>query len=387
MASIRKDPRGKSPYWYACFTLPDGRRTQRSTGTKDRGQARRIADQMEDATLVARKGRMTETAARRVAADIYQIVNKDKLPASNIRSYFERWLERKAIENVESTHTRYSITINQVLDYLGDLADKDISYFDSKVITEIRDRMAKEKSPATANHTVKTLRAALNQARRDGLVDQNEASKVTLIKHRSNKRMAFKIEEIQHLLEVADDEWRGIIIAGLYTGQRLGDIATLTWANINLQTKQIHLVTRKQGRSTSIPIAEPLFNHLEHLPAGDDPNAPLFPNAYRTVTTQQGRSSTLSGQFHRIMESAGLVPKRTWKSTGKGRDKKRQFSPLSFHSLRHTATTLFKEAGVAHAVVQDIIGHDSEAVSRVYTHVGDQAKSDAIRKLPQIKLS
>jgi len=37
MASLRKKDR--SPFWFACYTLPDGRRTQRSTGTPDKRKA------------------------------------------------------------------------------------------------------------------------------------------------------------------------------------------------------------------------------------------------------------------------------------------------------------------------------------------------------------
>jgi hypothetical protein len=35
--------------------------------------------------------------------------------------------------------------------------------------------------------------------------------------------------------------------------------------------------------------------------------------------------------------------------------------------------------------VMDLIGHESKAVSQVYTHVGDPEKRRAIRKLPSIE--
>ena len=35
-------------------------------------------------------------------------------------------------------------------------------------------------------------------------------------------------------LSVADDEWRSMILFGLYTGARLSDVASLTWENIDL---------------------------------------------------------------------------------------------------------------------------------------------------------
>jgi integrase len=37
------------------------------------------------------------------------------------------------------------------------------------------------------------------------------------------------------VLRVADPELRSMVMIGLYTGQRLGDIAMLTWQNIDLE--------------------------------------------------------------------------------------------------------------------------------------------------------
>jgi integrase len=41
---------------------------------------------------------------------------------------------------------------------------------------------------------------------------------------------------------------------------------------------------------------------------------------------------------------------------------------LSFHSLRHTAVSLLKDAGVPDAVVMALVGHESTAISQRYTH-------------------
>ena len=81
---------------------------------------------------------------------------------------------------------------------------------------------------------------------------------------------------------------------------------------------------------------------------------------------------------------AGLAKPRTHKATGKGRSASRTISELSFHSLRHTATSLLKNSGVSDAVARDIIGHDSEAVSRVYTRIDPETKRKAIRSMPDI---
>ncbi|MGA8659217.1 MAG: hypothetical protein WB586_24060 [Chthoniobacterales bacterium] len=33
------------------------------------------------------------------------------------------------------------------------------------------------------------------------------------------------------MVDVADPEWQSMILFGLYTGQRLGDVARLTWVS------------------------------------------------------------------------------------------------------------------------------------------------------------
>ena len=86
------------------------------------------------------------------------------------------------------------------------------------------------------------------------------------------------------------------------------------------------------------------------------------------------------------MADTGLVEPRKHKSNGKGRNSRRAFNELSFHALRHTATSLLKNAGISPAIVQDIIGHDSEAMSRHYTHIDMPTKREAMNKMPDILL-
>ena len=43
-----------------------------------------------------------------------------------------------------------------------------------------------------------------------------------------------------------------------------------------------------------------------------------------------------------------------------------------------------KNAGVSDVVARDIIGHDSAAVSRVYTHIDTETKRKAVDMMPDI---
>jgi len=71
-------------------------------------------------------------------------------------------------------------------------------------------------------------------------------------------------------------------------------------------------------------------------------------------------------------------------SKGKGRHAKRAANGLSFHSFRHTAVSLLKDAGIPEAVVMELVGHESKAMSAHYTHVGTEALAKAVATLPAI---
>jgi integrase len=164
----------------------------------------------------------------------------------------------------------------------------------------------------------------------------------------------------------------------------LKDIARLTWQNVDAEKNELRFVSAKTNRRMHLPLAKPLVNQLEHLPSGDEPSQPLFPAAYQ-IATKPKEDSRLSQQFYEILFAAGLVKiEQGRKETGEGHKKRRRVNEISFHSLRHTANSLLKNAGVPDAVVMDLIGHDSDQSSERYTHIDQQAKRRALTKIPDI---
>ncbi len=380
MASLRKLPNSK--YWIACYTDHTSRQRQRSTKQTDRKKAQKIADQYE----AAYKRTLTENQARRVISDIYKDIHGEHLLKVSIEDYFNTWLSRKEIENARSTFLSYQGTVKKFLTFLGpEKSSRDLSYLSKTEIVLFRDNVAEDLTATTANHHLKILRSALQHAWKDGLIQDNPAARVSTIKKkvRSTTRRGFTIGELKKVIAAANEEWRGMIIAGLYTGQRLGDIAHLTWASIDLQREELALTTAKTGRRIVLPIAQPLMDYLLTLPASDNPSSALFKRAYEN-TERHGNVVVLSNQFYDILVNAGLAEVRSYKSPSRGKSVRRKTNELSFHSLRHTATTLMKDAGVPESVVRDVIGHTSSAVSAIYTHVGTNAKKKALNALPNV---
>src|SRR4030095_13535101 len=380
MASLIKRPTSK--FWVACFTDRHGRRLKRSTKEVDRKRALKITDAFEEA---ARRKR-TAIQIRRVISQLHREITGDDLPDTSVRGFIASWLERKKPEIAPSTSAFYRNAASKFLTFLGPAADDDLTAVTRDQLTRFRNEQAKLFSAATVNHQTKFLRMLFRAARRDALIADDPAGFVDTVRQRNRpERRPFTLDELRAVLAVADEEWKSMIFCGIYSGQRLSDIASLTWANIDLTRNEIRIVTRKTGKRMIIPIATSLARCLEALPSSDDPNAPVHPRAYAIVKAQ-GKMWHLSNQFADLLAQAGLRKKTPHRKThGRGRGARGDGSGnLSFHCLRHTAVTLLKEAGIPDAAIMALVGHDSVAMSQHYTHVGRDALEKAANALPNL---
>jgi integrase len=378
MASLTKRP--TSNFWVACFTDRNGRRLKRSTATIDRKRAQKIAEQFEEA---ARRKR-TAIQVRRVIAQLHRDITGDDFSHTSVHGFIDLWLERKEPEIAPSTLAFYRNAASKFLAFLGPAAEDDLTAVTRDQLTRFRNEQAKLFSATTANHQTKFLRMLFRAARRDALVADDPAEFVGTVRQRNRpERRPFTLDELRAVLVVADEEWKSMILCGIYTGQRLSDIAALTWANVDLARNEIRLVTRKTGKRMMIPIATPLARCLEALPSSDDLHTPVHPRAY-AIMKMQGKSGHLSNQFADLLAQAGLRSKAPHRKThGRGRGARGEHGGnLSFHCLRHTAVTLLKEAGVPDAAIMALVGHDSVAMSQHYTHIGRDALERAANALP-----
>ena len=379
MASIHR--KQNSPFYHAAFYLPDGRRTLRSTGTADRKKALAIALEYEKASGLGRQGLLTDQKAREAIASIYAIANADLLPSSTVGEYLDRWLKVKAIETKDSTVAEYSKTAERLKKTLGPKVNRPMDAVTVNDALRFRDGLAGHLAPATANKYLKIARVIWNDACRESMAGDNPFAKVKILDTPGSARHGFTLDQVKAIYKLASPSWRGMILLGFYCGQRLADLARLTWQNVDLEEEVLRLTTGKTGRSMVIPLARPLVDFLVTLPASDRPEAPLFPDLVDLQT------QTLSGKFSAIVAEAGFGTfdkLHQGKKDGPGRAARRATGNLTFHSLRHTATSQLKNAGVSDVVAREIIGHDSEAISRHYTKIETKTLRVAVNRLPNI---
>jgi integrase len=300
-----------------------------------------------------------------------------------VASVFRNWITEKRFEIAKSTLDFYEQTATSFLGYLGDRAALPIHSLERKEILSYRHTLLDRLSPKTVNHRIKTLRMIFEAAVRDRVITENPARYIKAARASTQPvRRAFELAEIRLVLAHADPEWQSIILFGLYTGQRLGDIARLEWRQIDSQKRLLSFVSAKTGRRLVIPIAAPLSDHLQKFASFG--NGPIHPRAYSSVVREGGRVSSLSNQFASLLAAAGLRTKISHLETGRGHSRRRIANELSFHSLRHTTVSLLKEASVPQAVVMELIGHRSPEISWAYTHVGVDALRQATSSIPSL---
>ncbi|MBK1833338.1 tyrosine-type recombinase/integrase [Roseibacillus ishigakijimensis] len=383
MAFLRTKPNSK--YFIAAWYDETGTRCERSTKLeakqKNRRQAQRIAEEFEDASKMRRSAKQM----KRVISDLHQRLTGDEIPTMTVRRYLSLFLERKSGETSEGTYRAYKKSLTDFIDWLADQADQDLSEVTSSDIARYRNHLRERVAESTVTNKTKALRAFFTAAQKDGLCLEEPTSNLKLSRKaastkNADQRRAFTEDELRLLLRNIDGEWKSMVLFGIYTGQRLGDLATLRWPCIDIASATLSIRTRKTSRAVRIKISPDLMANIREQQGSH----PEFVHPTLGAIYEKHGSSTLSNQFSSLLADCGLREKVSHRATKSGRDHIRQASKLSFHSLRVTAVSFLHAQGIPAAIVQEWVGHDSVDVHRVYVRLGDEAMEKASASLPSL---
>ena len=138
-----------------------------------------------------------------------------------------------------------------------------------------------------------------------------------------------------------------IVIIALETGMRLGEIVSLKWSYVDLDSRVARLTDTKNGTRRDVPLSSIAASTLEALPRSLDGR--VFPLVAETVKES----------YRAAVRRAGI-------------------DNLRFHDLRHEATSRFFERGLDIMEVAAITGHKTLAMLKRYTHL---RAADLARKL------
>lgn len=148
----------------------------------------------------------------------------------------------------------------------------------------------------------------------------------------------------------------------LDTGMRFGEIRTLTWAQIDLDARIIHLPKTKNGSERDVPLTQRLVKALgvARRQAPELGGAWVFPGTRKVDGTR--RTFPLELRWWKLKRRTGI-------------------KDLRFHDLRHEALSRLVEAGLSDLEVATISGHKSIQMLKRYTHL--RAK-DLVHRLDEL---
>jgi integrase len=178
------------------------------------------------------------------------------------------------------------------------------------------------------------------------------------------------------LVKAASGDWKGLILVAFYTGARLGDCANLSWRNVDLvsEIKTLRFVQAKTQREVVSVIHPVLEDYLLSLPTPKSDDTFLF------SSLAQCETSTLSRAFRLLMQSANIEQRVIRERAKSGRS----VNALSFHSLRHSFSSLLANAGIAEETRMALTGHTTREMQQHYTHRQLSVLRDAVAVLPRV---
>ena len=392
----------QSPKWHAQFYVsgPSGSRIRcrKSTGSTDRTEANEIAMEWFRTEQLARKGMLTATKARDLISEVYERHSGQKLVHATLKSWAKEWIEQKRASLSAKSISRYDGVVKNFLETVHDKVDCPISQFTISDAHRFRiSVLATGKSNHSVNLDFKIIGSMFRVAHRGGIIPSNPFEAVESLPSDTESHLPFTMEQVSLIFSACQGEWKGLVTLGFTTGGRLGDLATLKWENVDLEEgilkfRQSKTRRHLKSRDVEIPMHPMLRGYLEGIESGCRKGFILPKLAQIAQVKGTGGRQGLSRGFMEIMEKAGVADgsDSTVSSTKPaakkgGRKGRRARSRLSFHSFRHTLTSILHNAGVSAEVRQKITGHASQKVHQVYTHTELSTLREAIALLPGLE--
>ena len=102
----------------------------------------------------------------------------------------------------------------------------------------------------------------------ENIIRSNPASLISKPRNTQTKRpLRLESGELEKLLRVCPNPWsRQVVLFAIETGMRRGELLSLTWENVHLGKRYVHLPDTTNGDSSDVPLS-PQALELTERPA------------------------------------------------------------------------------------------------------------------------
>lgn len=296
--------------------------------------------------------------------------DRTKRSASFI-DYFQRQIDIKEQTTSTSNHSIWLSTRKHLLFYCGkhdlsfDELDKDwLDGFKYYLTNEAKTKSDTALSRNTQSSYFNKVRAAINEAHREGIIRDNPLSQVTSIKAKTTKRVYLTLDEVNAL---AHTECRYPVLKRAFlfscaTGMRWCDIHRLTWSEVETFNNHKRIIFDQaklsQGDAKSLQYLD-IPKSAESLLGS--PKA-----SHERVFKGLKYSSYINVELLRWALAAGIS------------------KHVTFHAGRHTFAVIQLSRGIDIYAVSKLLGHSELKTTEIYADIIEQRRMEAMLTFPDI---
>ncbi|EIJ2832972.1 site-specific integrase [Vibrio parahaemolyticus] len=296
--------------------------------------------------------------------------DRTKRSASFI-DYFQRQIDIKEQTTSTSNHSIWLSARKHLLFYCGkhdlsfDELDKDwLDGFKYYLTNEAKTKSDTPLSRNTQSSYFNKVRAAINEAHREGIIRDNPLSQVTSIKAKTTKRVYLTLDEVNAL---AQTECRYPVLKRAFlfscvTGMRWCDIHRLTWSEVETFNNHKRIIFDQaklsQGDAKSLQYLD-IPKSAESLLGS--PKA-----SHERVFKGLKYSSYINVELLRWALAAGIS------------------KHVTFHAGRHTFAVIQLSRGIDIYAVSKLLGHSELKTTEIYADIIEQRRMEAMLTFPDI---
>jgi integrase len=320
-------------------------------------------------------GRTKTEAREKMHAALREVQGGSRLPAGRVTvgTFLTEWLDGARQSVRPSTHSSYAHWLTRhVIPELGRLRLEKLGPQDVQRL--MARKQAQGLSPQSVQHIRAVLRRALQQAVKWRMVTYNAAALADPLRVPRRPLVQVSPEAARQILAAVEGtRLEAVVTLTLFTGLRQGEALGLRWSDLDLDACTLRVgmalqrlrrgpgnscplvlvepKTSRSRRSVDFPrvVADVMRRHRaaqaeERLRAGMLWEEPIPGLVFTTVLGRPLDGPTVTKAFQELLSRAGL-PRST------------------YHELRHGCATLLLASGTDIAVVRDILGHSTIALT------------------------
>jgi site-specific recombinase XerD len=319
-------------------------------------------------TLKTRSKKEARQRALRLEAELVNGQLRPNPKPSTVDVAIDEYLQHLRTERrAAKTLTKYTGVLGRLRGLLHERRAASLLDLDIRAVDAYRRaRVAAGAANKTIYNETVIVRQLVNFALSRGLIATDPLRGLRISEPRPTPQPCWSPEEVERILAASPASHRSAYELLADTGMRFGEIAHLTWEDVDVGRNVLHVRPKdgwrpKTGDQRAIPMTPRVRSLVERLPRHGRwvmtaPHSTRYPRG-----DNQASERRLLRVLKRVLKALGL--------------------PEHLHTFRHAFISAALTKGIPEAVVREWVGHVDRDTIRLYTHIGSASSQEAMRRL------